>query len=110
MLQVIGEPAVILDGKLRVTRMSRSFTDVFRIAQDALGEPFLDLGNGQWDCPEMRDYLGRLRIDRADGLKLERDFPGLGPQRIQINGRRLDGRLDDSTMYIPSFEVSGHAR
>jgi PAS domain-containing protein len=107
MLQVIGQPAVILDRNLCVTRMSRSFTDLFRVALgDALGESIYDLANGQWDCPELREYLERLRIDRADELDLERDFPGLGLRQVHINGRRLNGNKDDSALYVLSFEVS----
>jgi two-component system, chemotaxis family, CheB/CheR fusion protein len=107
MLQVIGQPAVILDRDLCVTRTSRSFTDFFRLAPgDALGESIFDLGNGQWDCPAMRHYLDGLQADRAEGLEIERDFPGLGMRHVEIKGRRLDGRLDDAVLYVLSFEVS----
>jgi two-component system, chemotaxis family, CheB/CheR fusion protein len=110
LLQVIGDPALILDRNLCISRVSRSFSDLFRIAPgSAFGHALYNLSNGQWDFPELRKYLEELRDDRAQELSLERDFPGIGRRCVKINGRRLDGRVDDGVLYVLSFQVSGHA-
>ena len=54
-LAVVGSstsPLVLLDGDLNVIAASTSFFTAFQIdPAGAEGEPFLGLGDGEWNCP-----------------------------------------------------------
>ena len=60
-LAVIGSstaPLVLLDGDLNVVAASASFFKAFQIdPTGAVGEPFLGLGDGEWQLPRLRSLL-----------------------------------------------------
>ena len=60
-LAVIGSstaPLVLLDGDLNVVVASASFFKAFQIdPTGAVGEPFLGLGDGEWQLPRLRSLL-----------------------------------------------------
>src|SRR5437899_3895951 len=49
-------PLLVLDERLRVQTANDSFCKTFKIsARETLGRRVYELGNGQWDIPELRD-------------------------------------------------------
>jgi len=56
-----------------------------------------DLGNGQWDVPELRKLLGEIlpRNSHFENFRVEHDFPGMGKRRMLLNARRL--QLEDQS-------------
>lgn len=60
-LAVVGSstaPLVLLDGDLNVVAASASFYKAFQIdPAGAVGEPFLGLGDGEWNLPRLRSLL-----------------------------------------------------
>jgi two-component sensor histidine kinase len=60
-LAVIGSstaPLVLLDGDLNVVAASASFFEAFHIdPAGAVGEPFLGLGDGEWQLPRLHSLL-----------------------------------------------------
>ncbi len=51
-----------------------------------------DLGNGQWDIPELRKLLGEILLKNSHfkDFRVEHDFPGIGKRRMVLNARRLE--------------------
>ena len=55
---VVHEPLLLLDEKLCVVVARRSFFEVFGVDRNAtLGRHLYELGDGQWDIPDLRHLL-----------------------------------------------------
>jgi two-component system, sensor histidine kinase PdtaS len=86
-------PLVLLDGDLSVIGASSSFWSAFQVpAASAIGRPFLELGSGEWDLPQLRSLLettlsGDSEIEAYE-LNLGRD--GQEPRWLVLNARKLD--------------------
>jgi light-regulated signal transduction histidine kinase (bacteriophytochrome) len=82
----------VLDGALHVKLASRSYYETFQAAPDkTVGRCLCELGNGQWDIPELhvrlRDVLSKASV--IENLEVRRDFPVLGPRVMSLNARKL---------------------
>jgi two-component sensor histidine kinase len=77
-LAVVGSstaPLVLLDGNLKVIAASASFFAAFRInPAGAVGEPFLSLGDGEWNRPRLRSLLTATLSGAADVEAYEMDL------------------------------------
>ena len=69
MVDTVREPLIVLDKDLRVVAASRSFYVKFMTVPDVTqGKHFYELGDGEWDIPQLRSLLtatasGRAAID-----------------------------------------------
>jgi len=60
-VNTISEPLVVLDEDLRVSSVSRSFYKKFNLTKVAtIGKTFYNLGNKEWDTPELRRLLSEI--------------------------------------------------
>jgi len=66
-VETVREPLVILDSELRVLSANRSFYEVFRVTpQETEGRHIYELGNRQWDIPELRVLLEEILHRNAE--------------------------------------------
>jgi len=92
-VDTIHEGLLVLNLDLRVRVANESFYRMFGVSpEETVGRLVYDLGNGQWDLPELRELLeGVLPHEWAfDGYEVEHDFEGVGPLGVVLSGRRLD--------------------
>ena len=90
----VREPLVVLDPDLRICSANASFYGIFNLVPaDAEGRLIHELGNGEWDVPELRERLPQVfsTARPLERLELERDFVGLDRRTMLLNARRLDG-------------------
>ena len=60
-IATVREPLVVLDAELRVEAANHSFYKAFQVSpEDTRGKLFNELGDGQWDIPELRLLLGEV--------------------------------------------------
>jgi PAS domain-containing protein len=58
LVETVREGLLVLDSDLTIRFANRSFCDTFAVApEDAVGRKLYELGNGQWDIPELRTAL-----------------------------------------------------
>jgi chemotaxis protein methyltransferase CheR len=84
------EPFLVLDDGLRVLAASRCFYEIFKEEPERThGRLFFELGECQWDVPELRLKLGNVLRDHEamDGFELEQDYPKLGRRTMLICAR-----------------------
>ena len=77
-VDTIRDPLLVLDQDLRVVTANRAFYRTFRMNfQDIHGRPIYELGDGQWDIPELRLLLEDVAPQHAvmEAYEVERDFP-----------------------------------
>jgi PAS domain-containing protein len=60
-VDTVREPLLVLDRELTVVNASRSFYEAFGVGRDeTLGRHLYELGNGQWDVPDLRHLLEQV--------------------------------------------------
>jgi PAS domain-containing protein len=91
-VDTVREPLLVLDRELTVLSASRSFYETFGVGRDeTLGRHLYELGDGQWDIPDLRHLLEAVipRSAAVEGYEVEHDFPGLGRRAVLLHARRL---------------------
>lgn len=93
LIDSVREALLVLGRDLRVRTANQSFYDCFRVeSEDTEGRLVYELGNGQWDIPELRELLERILPDQTefDDFEVEHEFQGIGRRAMLLNARRLD--------------------
>jgi two-component system CheB/CheR fusion protein len=88
----MGESLLVLDRDLRVKLANPAFYKFFQMTpEETVGLPVYELGNRQWDIPELRKLLEDiLPLDAAfQNFTVEHDFPGVGRRTLLLNGCRV---------------------
>jgi hypothetical protein len=91
-VDTVREPLLVLDAGLCVLAASRSFFEVFRVGRDeTLGRHLYELGDRQWDVPDLRRLLEEVipRSAAVEGYEVEHDFPRLGRRSMRLDARKL---------------------
>lgn len=85
-------PALLLDGNLTVIAGSTSFYAAFGLdPQNVDEQPLFELGQGEWDVPQLRSLLGATLSDHARIEAYEMDFKAGGLlRRLVLNAQKLD--------------------
>ncbi|WIW90239.1 hypothetical protein K3M67_19510 (plasmid) [Sphingobium sp. V4] len=66
-VDTVAEPLLVLDASLCVQAASRSFLEAFGVnSYETIGQPVYELGNRQWDIPELRRLLEEVPQGRRD--------------------------------------------
>ncbi|GMU21112.1 MAG: chemotaxis protein CheB [Phycisphaerae bacterium] len=106
-LGAVPEPLLVLDSARRVRMANRAFCDVFRYSPtDILDRQILEMGEGEWNTPELRAYMERAggTVDQLDTEPMElRGRDGV-PRRMRISIRRIEGLLEGDTSMLLMFE------
>lgn len=106
-VETIHEPLLVLDGDLRVLRANPSFCRTFDVSEEeTVGRPLFELGDGQWDLPDLRDRLQRVvhQDTSFEGVEVDRNFPGLGRRVMRLNGRTLVREGGDSYQVLLAID------
>jgi len=91
-VDTIADPLLVLDATLCVQAASRSFFESFGVDRyETIGQKVYELGNGQWNIPELRRLLEEV-IPRATAIinyEVEHEFPTLGRRTMLLTARTL---------------------
>jgi PAS domain S-box-containing protein len=93
LIDSIREALLVLTWDLRVRSANKTFYEAFAVSPEETRDCFIyDLGNGQWDIPELRRLLEEILPERSsfDDFEVAHEFEGLGRRVMLLNGRRLD--------------------
>ena len=91
-IETVREPLVVLDADLCVESVNRSFCSIFRVTPaGTVGQFIYDLGNRQWDIPELRALLEQIpaQSHTIEDFSVEHTFEQLGPRTMLLNARRM---------------------
>jgi two-component system CheB/CheR fusion protein len=93
-VDTVREPFLVLDEGLNVILASRAFYHAFEVSREVtLGRPIFQLGDRQWDIPQLRKLLEKILQENEafDDYVVEHDFPTIGLHRVVLNARRICG-------------------
>ena len=91
-VNTVREPLLMLDTALRVRSANRAFYQTFQVSPgETEGRLIYQLGNGQWDIPDLRTLLEDIvpRSSAFNDFELEHDFPAIGRRVMLLNARKL---------------------
>jgi two-component system, chemotaxis family, CheB/CheR fusion protein len=92
-IQTVRDPLVILDKDLRVERANQAFYDTFQVTEkDTIGRQFYDLGNRQWNIPELKTLLEEVLPQKVEVRNFEviHEFQDIGEKVMILNARTLE--------------------
>jgi PAS domain S-box-containing protein len=91
-VNTIREPLLVLSQDLHVVTVNRSFYEFFKVKpEETVGRPIYELGNKQWDIPELRELLEKIIPQQSSfaNYEVEIDFDTIGRRILLLNARRI---------------------
>ncbi len=88
----LREPLLVLDEDFRVMTGNAAFYQTFGVSQeDTEGRVLYELGNGQWNLPQLRTLLEELlsEHDEFNDFEVDHSFPAIGSKVMRLNARRV---------------------
>jgi PAS domain S-box-containing protein len=92
LVETIREGLLVLEPDLTVRFANRSFCNIFAVAQaETVGRKFYELGDGQWDIPELRRLIQAIVSAHAsvESFEVDHVFPSIGRRVMLLNARKV---------------------
>jgi two-component system CheB/CheR fusion protein len=93
----VTDSLLVLDAGLRVMSANSSFYRAFDTTREQTeGMPVYELGNGQWNIPELRELLEQIVPNDGEfrDFQVEHDFPGIGRRTMLLNAQLVPQQVD----------------
>jgi PAS domain-containing protein len=93
LVDVARESFLILDPKLRVIEGNPTFYQSFKVSADETENVLLyELGNGQWNIPELKKLLEEILPEKKEvrDYEVEHTFETIGRKVIILNAKQID--------------------
>lgn len=106
-VDTLHEPLIVLDKAFTVCNANPAFYRTFGTDMDGtIGHSLFELGNGQWDIPELRMLLSDVvpKASAVVGYQVDHDFPGLGERSMCVTARQLAIPGNNSSQMLVVFE------
>ncbi len=112
-VDTVREPLLILDATLRVRSANRAFYQTFHVTTaETEGRLIYELGNGQWDIPDLRTLLEDIvpKSSVFDDFELEHTFPAIGRRVMLLNARKLKAGHHGELLVLAMEDVTARKR
>ncbi len=112
-VDTVREPLLILDATLRVRSANRAFYQTFHVTPaETEGRLIYELGNGQWDIPDLRTLLEDIvpKSSVFDDFELEHTFPAIGRRVMLLNARKLQAGHHGELLVLAMEDVTQRRR
>ena len=112
-VDTVREPLLILDATLRVRSANRAFYQTFHVSpEETEGRLIYELGNGQWDIPDLRTLLEDIvpKSSVFDDFELEHTFPVIGRRVMLLNARKLQAGHHGELLVLAMEDVTARKR
>jgi two-component system CheB/CheR fusion protein len=103
----VHEGILILDENLRVLSANRSFFKIFKVdSANTIGSLLYDLGNGQWNIPNLRVLLEDIlpKNDTVDDYEIEHNFESIGQKAMLLNACKIIEKKKDQPIILLAIE------
>jgi two-component system, chemotaxis family, CheB/CheR fusion protein len=103
------EPILVLSGELRVTAANRSFYRTFQVSHEETENRLIfELGNGQWNIPELRKLLSDILTtnSRIEDFEVQHNFPHLGTRIMMLNAGRVQPQKSRQSILLSIEDVT----
>ena len=106
-IQTVHEPLLVLTADLRVRSANRSFYETFHtLPTDTEGCLLYELGDGQWNIPELHRMLREVlpRNRNFEDVEVTHDFPTIGHKIMRFNIRQVQNQPDQEALILLAIE------
>lgn len=103
-VDVLREPVLILDADLRILSANKPFYDTFKVEKkDTENKIVYEIGNGQWDIPNLRKLLENVLPKHTffRGFEVAHEFPTIGEKTMILNARQIHCKKDPKLEQCP---------
>src|SRR4051812_6784545 len=103
----------MLDSSLRVRSANRAFYQTFHVTPAETEDRLIyELGNGQWDIPDLRTLLEDIVPQSSvfDDFELEHAFPAIGRRVMLLNARKLRAGHHGELLVLAMEDVTERRR
>src|SRR5471030_208031 len=112
-VDTVREPLLMLDTTLRVRSANRAFYQTFQVSPEETENRLIyELGNGQWDIPDLRTLLEDIVPKSAvfDDFELDHTFPVIGRRVMLLNARKLQAGQHGELLVLAMEDVTARNR
>jgi signal transduction histidine kinase/DNA-binding NarL/FixJ family response regulator len=112
-VDTVREPLVILDANLRIRSANRAFYQTFHVSSaETENRLIYELGNGQWDIPDLRTLLEDVvpKSSVFNDFELVHTFPVIGRRVMLLNARKLQGGHHGELLVLAMEDVTDRRR
>lgn len=106
-VDTLAVPLVVLDQAFRVCAVNPSFLKTFEVERDeTIGQSLFELGNGQWNIPELRTLLADV-VPKAAAVfdyRVTHQFDGIGRRTMLVSAQRMAHGGGPSREMLVTFE------
>jgi two-component system, chemotaxis family, CheB/CheR fusion protein len=106
-IATVHEPMLILDNNFNVKTANNSFYTKFRVTKEETeGMSLFELGNRQWDIPELRQLLSEILTQNSDfkNLEITHNFPKIGQKIVLLNAHRIIQKAHREQLILLAIE------
>ena len=112
-VDTVREPLLMLDKTLRVHSANRAFYQTFQVsAEETEHHLIYELGNGQWDIPDLRRLLEDV-VPKSlvfNDFELVHSFPSIGRRVMLLNARKLKAGNHGELLVLAMEDVTERRR
>lgn len=99
-VETIRESLLVMDKDYKILSANQHFLSTFKVTlNDTKGKLLYELGNGQWDIPELKTMMEEILPSNNPVLdyEVEHEFPHIGRKLMLLNAHRveLEGQFKD---------------
>jgi len=112
-VDTVREPLLMLDTTLRVHSANRAFYQTFQVsAEETEHHLIYQLGNGQWDIPDLRRLLEDVvpKSSVFNDFELVHTFPVIGRRVMLLNARQLKAGSHGELLVLAMEDVTERRR
>ena len=112
-VDTVREPLLMLDTTLRVRSANRAFYQTFHVSlEETENRLIYELGNGQWDIPDLRTLLEDIvpKSSVFNDFELEHTFPVIGRRVMLLNARKLQAGHHGELLVLAMEDVTERRR
>src|ERR1700682_5473196 len=112
-VDTVREPLLILDTTLRVRSANRAFYQTFHVSSaETENRLIYELGNGQWDIPDLRRLLEDIVPKNSvfNDFELVHTFPVIGRRVMLLNARKLQAGRPGELLVLAMEDVTARKR
>lgn len=106
-VDTVQDSVLLLDTELKVILANRSFYGTFKVEPaETLEWIVYELGNGQWNLPELRTLLEDVLPNNHSfsNYEVTHTFPEIGRKVMRLNARKLRRREDQPNLILLSIQ------
>src|SRR5580700_6882358 len=112
-VETVREPLLMLDTTLRVKSANHAFYETFHVTSEETENRLIyELGNGQWDIPDLRTLLEDVvpKSSVFNDFELEHTFPVIGRRVMLLNARKLQAGHHGELLVLAMEDVTERRR